>query len=79
MDRVTVGTAIKKTLRLFTEQPGQVEAYEEAPILSKIPGYVDTVNFDIGDKVAKGDVLDPNSCPGVSRPTRPKARNGPSS
>ncbi|MGV3483714.1 MAG: efflux RND transporter periplasmic adaptor subunit [Planctomycetaceae bacterium] len=56
-DRVTAGPAVKKTLRLFTEQPGRVEAFEEAPILSKIPGYVETVHFDIGDKVSKGDLL----------------------
>jgi HlyD family secretion protein len=57
LDRVTAGQPVKKTLRLFTEQPGRVEAFEETPILSKIPGYVETVFFDIGDKVAKGDVL----------------------
>jgi RND family efflux transporter MFP subunit len=48
---------VTKTLQLFTEQPGRVEAFEETPILSKISGYVDTVHFDIGDKVSKGDLL----------------------
>lgn len=56
-DRVIAGPAVKKTLRLFTEQPGRVEAFDEAPILSKLPGYVESVHFDIGDKVAKGDLL----------------------
>ncbi len=57
IDRVTAGPPVKKTLQLFTEQPGRVVAFEETPILSKLPGYVDNVHFDIGDKVAKGQVL----------------------
>ncbi len=28
-----------------------------SPILSKLPGYVETVQFDIGDKVSKGQIL----------------------
>ncbi len=57
IDRVTAGPAVRKTLRLFTEQPGRVEPFEETPIVSKIPGYVETVHFDIGDKVSKGELL----------------------
>jgi HlyD family secretion protein len=57
LDRVTAGAPIRKTLQLFTEQPGRVVAFEETPILSKLPGYVETVQFDIGDKVTKGQVL----------------------
>jgi RND family efflux transporter MFP subunit len=48
---------VKKTLQLYTEQPGRVVAFEETPILSKLPGYVESVNFDIGDRVTKGQVL----------------------
>ncbi len=57
VDRVTAGAPTKKTLQLFTEQPGRVFAFEETPILSKLPGYVESVQFDIGDKVTKGQVL----------------------
>ena len=57
LDRVTAGPPVKKTLQLFTDQPGRVVAFEEAPILSKLPGYVESVHFDIGDKVAKGQLL----------------------
>lgn len=57
LDRVTAGTPIKKTLQLFTDQPGRVVAFEETPILSKLPGYVESVHFDIGDKVSKGQVV----------------------
>ncbi len=56
-DRVVAGAPVKQTLQLFTEQPGSVAAFEEAPILSKLPGYVESVQFDIGDKVTKGEVL----------------------
>jgi len=56
-DRVTVGLPIKKTLQLYTEQPGRVSAFAESPILSKISGYVEAVHFDIGDKVSVGQVL----------------------
>ncbi len=57
LDRVTAGPAVRKTMQLFTEQPGRVVAYEEAPVLSKLAGYVESVHFDIGDKVTKGQVL----------------------
>ena len=57
LDRVTTGPPVKKTLKLFTEQPGRVVAFEEAPILSKLPGYVESVHFDIGDRVSKGQLL----------------------
>jgi HlyD family secretion protein len=57
IDRVTAGPPVKKTLQLFSEQPGRVVAFEETPILSKLPGYVESVYFDIGDQVTKGQVL----------------------
>lgn len=57
IDRVTAGLPVKKTLQLFTEQPGRVVAYEQTPILSKIAGYVESVHYDIGDQVTQGQVL----------------------
>jgi HlyD family secretion protein len=57
LDRVTAGVPVKKTLDLFSDQPGRVDAFEETPILSKLPGYVESVLFDIGDHVTKGQVL----------------------
>lgn len=57
LDRVTAGTPVRKTLQLFTQQPGRVVAYEETPILSKLPGYIESVHCDIGDPVTKGQVL----------------------
>jgi HlyD family secretion protein len=57
VDRVSAGPPTKKTLQLFTEQPGRVVAFEETPILSKLSGYVESVHFDIGDSVKKGQLL----------------------
>jgi RND family efflux transporter MFP subunit len=55
--RVTAGKPQRKTLVLSTTQPGRVEAFEEAPLYSKITGYVAKVLADIGDRVKKGQVL----------------------
>ncbi|HTU91023.1 MAG TPA: efflux RND transporter periplasmic adaptor subunit [Gemmataceae bacterium] len=38
-------------------QPGSIEAFEEAPILPKISGYVEEWKVDIGDQVRKGQLL----------------------
>jgi RND family efflux transporter MFP subunit len=42
---------------LATSQPGQIEAFEQAPIFAKIAGYVDEVGVDIGDPVKTGRAL----------------------
>jgi len=56
-DRVTAGPPIRKTLQLFTVQPGRVNAFEEAPLVPKLPGYIEKVLVDIGDRVQKGQML----------------------
>lgn len=57
LDRVTAGPPTRKTLQLYTEQPGRVAAFEETPMFSKLAGYVAAVHFDIGDRVKAGQVL----------------------
>ena len=57
LDRVTAGKPVRKTLKLYTSQPGRVEAFEETPLYPKITGYVDEIKLDIGDSVKKDDVL----------------------
>ncbi len=47
----------KKTLHRTVEQPGRVEAFEQAPLHVKIAGFVRQVHADIGDRVKKGAVL----------------------
>lgn len=57
LERVTAGKPTQKTLELYTTQPGRIEAFEEAPLYSKVSGYVEKVLVDIGDHVKKNDVL----------------------
>jgi RND family efflux transporter MFP subunit len=61
--RVTAGKPQRKTLRLETSQPGQIDAFEEAPIQPKVSGYVDEVFVDIGDRVEKSQLLAKISVP----------------
>ncbi len=49
--RVTPIKPVRKTLVRVTEQPGQIEAFEETPIHAKLAGFVKKVHVDIGDKV----------------------------
>jgi HlyD family secretion protein len=47
----------RQTLVHLIEQPGFNRPYEQTPIYSKIAGYVQEVNVDIGKRVHKGDLL----------------------
>src|SRR5438874_1096571 len=38
----------RKNLRRIIEQPATIEAFEETPLVARIPGYVDEVRGDIG-------------------------------
>ena len=49
--RVVPIRAKRKTLVRYSEQPGRVAAYEQAPIWAKVSGYVLKVHVDIGDVV----------------------------
>lgn len=49
--RVTPMKPVRKTLVRTTEQPGQIEAFEETPIHAKLAGFVKKVHVDLGDKV----------------------------
>ncbi|MBM4076223.1 MAG: efflux RND transporter periplasmic adaptor subunit, partial [Planctomycetes bacterium] len=58
-------TPTRKTLVRVVEQPGQVEAFEEAPLYSKVTGYVESLKVDLGDRVkgpqfdSTGNVVEP--------------------
>jgi HlyD family secretion protein len=56
-DRVTAGKPVRKTLKLITTQPGRIEAFEEAPLVPKLAGYVQDLLVDIGDTVKKDQLL----------------------
>ena len=42
---------MRKTLRLESVQPGQIEAFEQTPLFVKLPAYVEKLYVDIGDRV----------------------------
>src|SRR5262245_8301544 len=54
---VSVVQPQRKSLRRFVDQPGTIQADEEAAVAVKLPAYVRRVCADIGQRV-KGPVLD---------------------
>jgi HlyD family secretion protein len=54
---VTVAKPQRKTLVAKTTQPARIEAFEETPLVPKIAGYVGELKVDIGDKIAKDQIL----------------------
>lgn len=55
--RVTAARPLRKTLRLESVQPGQIEAFEQTPLFVKLPAYVEKLYVDIGDRVEAGQIL----------------------
>ena len=47
----------RASLRWTVQQPADIEAFEQTPIVPKIAGYVQKWNVDIGDHVKKGQTL----------------------
>ena len=57
-DKTPTVTLVKpQTLRRVIELPAQIEAYEETPLVARIPGQLDKVLVDAGDDIT-GPVLD---------------------
>lgn len=54
---VTVVAVQQETIRRTTTQPATVHAYFTAEIDARVSGYAKAVKADIGDRVARGDVL----------------------
>ncbi len=55
--RVVAAKPARKTLRLESVQPGQIEAFEHTPLFSKLAGYVREIHVDIGDRVQAQQLL----------------------
>src|SRR5215469_17824506 len=49
--RVITVAPQRKTIARTVRQPGQIEAFLEAPLYAKVPGYVRRFLVDIGDTV----------------------------
>jgi multidrug efflux pump subunit AcrA (membrane-fusion protein) len=47
----------KRDIKMLVVQPGTIEAFEATPVYSRIAGYVERYNYNIGDRVKPGDVL----------------------
>jgi HlyD family secretion protein len=54
---ITVVHPERRDLRVTVVQPGTIQAFEVAPMYSRIAGYVQKYNYNIGDRVKAGDVL----------------------
>jgi HlyD family secretion protein len=54
---VNVAKVEKSTVESLNILNGKVKPAQEVSIVSKVPGKVDKINFEVGDKVNKGDVL----------------------
>jgi multidrug efflux pump subunit AcrA (membrane-fusion protein) len=70
---IAVVKPARKTIHRRIELPGQIEAFEQTPIYVKIPGYVEIVSKDIGDRVKKGDLLAKLSVPEMDEELKQKA------
>ena len=55
--RATAARPVRKTLRLESVQPGQIEAFEQTPLFAKLPAYVEKLYVDIGDRVEANQLL----------------------
>jgi HlyD family secretion protein len=55
--QVTAAPPERKTLRLESVQPGQIEAFEYTPLFSKLPAFVHKLHVDIGDRVEAQQLL----------------------
>src|SRR5262245_5188145 len=55
--KVATVKVARKSLQRTTTQPGEIQAFEAAPLYAKASGYVEKVHVDIGDAVKQGDLL----------------------
>jgi len=54
---VEVATVERGPIRESVRYVGSVEAYESVTILPKVTGILETIAFDVGDRVSKGDLI----------------------
>ena len=54
---VTVSTPLVETIQEWNDFTGQFEAEESVEIRARVSGYLESVNFDDGQLVQKGDLL----------------------
>jgi RND family efflux transporter MFP subunit len=57
LEVVVAGQPVRKTLTLVSNQPARIEPIAQAPLYSRLSGYVAEVLIDYGDKVEAGQPL----------------------
>ena len=55
--KVHVVKPVQRTIDREVEQPGFVNAYEQTSLFSKVSGFIEAYNVDIGDEVHQGQTL----------------------
>lgn len=70
---VTAGVPVRKAIRRVTVQPGQIQAFEQTALFVKLPGYVQKIHKDIGDRVEKTTPLADLWIPELQDEARQKA------
>jgi RND family efflux transporter MFP subunit len=55
--QVTVAQPVQQSITPFLEQNGVIEAVEEATVRARVRGFVQSIEFNPGQRVAAGDVL----------------------
>ncbi len=55
--RVATVAPAERTLTRRIVQPGSLRPYEQTPVFTKLAGFVEAVNVDLGDHVTKDQVL----------------------
>ncbi len=63
---------VRRTLTRKIEQPGEIQAFEQAPLYARLSGYVLKVHKDIGDPVKDGEVLAELSVPEINEELKQK-------
>jgi multidrug efflux pump subunit AcrA (membrane-fusion protein) len=58
-------SAAKSHFNPIAKEMGNVEAFEQVSLVSRIAGYVEKLNVDIGDRVKKGQLLTALSAPEI--------------
>jgi len=54
---ITVVRVVERPLDVVLEMPGNLEAYEDVAMYSKVTGYVKSIRVDRGSRVSAGEVL----------------------
>jgi RND family efflux transporter MFP subunit len=55
--KVTVAAPVQKNVTLFLEATGNTAAINTTNLVARVPGFVESINYNDGDSVTKGTVL----------------------